>query len=103
MTEITDIPSAATAPRPKRAPSPAQARAGVQGIINLALMIWTIWDIRHRSDDEINGKRKLWMMAAFAPPIGPIAYFIFGRKRGAQQDEALSSSDSAPQTEVTPL
>ncbi len=63
---------------------PAQARTAGQGLINLVLMIWMIWDIRHRSDEEINGKRKLWMMAAFAPPIGPIAYFIFGRKRHAR-------------------
>jgi hypothetical protein len=23
------------------------------------------------------------MLAAFAPPVGPILYFLFGRKRGA--------------------
>jgi hypothetical protein len=103
MTEITDIPSVATAPHPKRAPSPAQARAGVQGIINLALMIWTIWDIRHRSDDEIKGNRKLWMLAAFAPPIGPMAYFIFGRNRGAQKDSPLSSVEPAHPADGTPL
>ena len=103
MTEITNIPSAVTAPPPKRKPSPAQARAGMQGLINLALMIWMIWDIRHRSDDEINGKRKLWMLAAFAPPIGPIAYFIFGRKRGAQEDSPLSSAEPTHQADVTPL
>ncbi len=103
MNEITDITPGPITPKPRRAPSPAQARAGLQGLINLALMIWTIWDIRHRSDDEINGKRKLWMMAAFAPPIGPIAYFILGRKRGVQKDSPLSSSDSAQPTDVTPL
>ena len=103
MIEITNNPPATTAPLPKRAPSPAQARAGMQGLINLALMIWMIWDIRHRSDDEINGKRKLWMLAAFAPPIGPIAYFIFGRKRGAQKDSPLASAESAHQADVTPL
>ena len=81
MIDITDVPSAVTAPQPERKSSAAQARAGMQGLINLALMIWMIWDIRHRSDEEINGKRKLWLLAAFAPPIGPIAYFIFGRKR----------------------
>jgi hypothetical protein len=66
-------------------------------------MIWTIWDIRHRSDEEINGKRRWWMMAAFAPPIGPIAYFIFGRKRGVQKDSTLSSADAAHQADATPL
>ena len=90
MTEITDQPPATTAPKSRRTKSPAQARAAGQGalnLVNLALMIWMIWDIRHKSDEEINGRRKLWYMAAFAPPIGPIAYFIFGRKRHAQATE----------------
>ena len=103
MIEITNTPSAPTQPKSRRTPSPAQARAGMQGLINLALMIWTIWDIRHRSDEEINGKRKLWMMAAFAPPVGPFAYFIFGRKRGGQKDNTLSSWDAAQQADATPL
>ena len=87
MIEIDNTPTAVTKPQIKRKPAAAQARAGMQGLINLALMIWMIWDIRHRSDEEINGKRKLWMLAAFAPPIGPIAYFIFGRKRQPQTAE----------------
>ena len=103
MIEITNAPAVTTAPKLVRTPSPAQARAGVQGIINLALMIWTIWDIRHRSDDEIKGNRKLWMLAAFAPPIGPIAYFVFGRKRSAQKDSPLSPAESAHQADGTPL
>ena len=51
-----------------------------QGIINLLLIIWAVRDLRRRSDSEINGNKKLWMLAAFAPPVGPIAYFLFGRK-----------------------
>ena len=102
MTDITNTPSTA-ALRAKRAASAKQARAFGQGIINLALMIWMIWDLRHRSDAELNGRRKLWMMAAFAPPIGPIAYFIYLRRRNVQQEIPLSSADSAPQTDVTPL
>lgn len=103
MTEIADNPPATTTPKQKRAPSQAQARAMLQGIVNLTLMILTIRDIRRRSDDEINGNRKLWMLAAFAPPIGPIAYFIFGRKRGVQKASPPSGSDSAQQADVTPL
>ena len=80
MIEISDIPSAVTAPasKPRKTMNP---QAGLQGLVNLGLMVWMIWDLRHRRDDEINGRRKLWYLAAFAPPIGPIAYFIFGRKR----------------------
>jgi hypothetical protein len=100
MTEITDIPSVATAPHLKRTPSRTGGR-GIINLINIVLVILTIRDIRRRRDDEINGKRRLWMLAAFAPPIGPIAYFIFGRKRGIQRDAPRSSSDSAQQTEVT--
>ena len=54
----------------------------VQGIINLLLIVWAVRDLRRRSDAEINGQKKIWMLAAFAPPVGPIAYFLFGRKRG---------------------
>ena len=103
MNEITDIPTVPAKSQPKRTPSSKQARAFGQGIINLTLMILTIRDIRRRSDEEINGKRKFWMMAAFAPPIGPIAYFIFGRKRNVQQEIPLSPVDSAPQTDVTSI
>ena len=83
MNEITDLPTTSPKPgKPARRP-----QAGAQGLINLVLMIWTIWDIRHRRDDEIKGNRKLWMLAAFAPPFGPIAYFVFGRKRRAPEAE----------------
>jgi hypothetical protein len=79
MIDITDVPSAVTTPAPQK---PARkSPPGIGGLINLALMIWMIWDLRHRSDEELNGKRKLWMLAAFAPPIGPIVYFIYLRRR----------------------
>ena len=59
-------------------------RAGLgmaQGIINLLLLVWAVRDLRHRPDSEINGNKKVWMLVAFATPIGPIVYFLFGRKR----------------------
>ena len=96
MIEITNAPAVTTAPKLVRTPSPAQARAGVQGIINLVLIILTIRDIRRRSDDEIKGNRKLWMLAAFAAPVGPIAYFVFGRKRGIPAAEIpLETAESS--------
>jgi hypothetical protein len=53
-----------------------------QGLINLLLIMWAVRDLRRRSATEINGNKKVWMLAAFAPPVGPIVYFLFGRKRG---------------------
>jgi hypothetical protein len=56
-------------------------RAGIRGIIQFALMVWTLIDIRHRDESQIKGSKRLWTIAAFVQPIGPIAYLIFGRKR----------------------
>ena len=85
MIEITDIPSAVTAPSPKK--SARKSPPGIGGLINFALMAWMIWDLRKRSDAELNGKRKLWMMVAFVPPFGPIAYIVYLRRRTAQTTE----------------
>ena len=82
MLETTSDTAAKKAPEPRKRFSTARkARATGQGIINLALLMWAVRDIRHRSDAEIKGRRKIWALAAFAPPFGPIAYFLFGRKR----------------------
>jgi hypothetical protein len=83
MTEITDLSTTISTPQKPARKSPP----GIGGLINLALMVWMIWDLRHRSDEELNGKRRLWMLAAFAPPIGPIVYFIYLRRRATQASE----------------
>lgn len=76
MTEAQAKPSAS------KKPSALKIVNGlVRGAINAALVIWALYDIRQRSDAELNGKRNVWLIAAFAPPIGPIAYLLFGRKR----------------------
>ena len=90
MTEIAKDTSAKKARKSRRDSSRAQARAigqGLQGLVNLVLVILTVRDIRKRSDDEINGNRKRWLLAAFAPPLGPIAYLVFGRKPGTHTVE----------------
>lgn len=87
MIENNTHPPAAEAPQPGKGHPPAMNTSALaRGLVNLALVIWAVRDIRRRRDDEIKGSRKRWMLAAFAPPIGPIAYYLFGRQRGAQQD-----------------
>ena len=104
MNETTHHMPAAKAPKRWKRSSPTmKAPAVAQRMIQLALMIWAVRDIRRRRDDEINGNRKVWTLAAFAPPIGPITYFLFGRKRNTQEDGPQSSSDSAHQTEAAPI
>ncbi len=87
MIEITNIPSSITAPTLKSKKPTRKSPPSIGGLINFALMVWMIWDLRHRTDAELNGKRKLWFLAAFAPPIGPIVYIVYLRRRKAQQVE----------------
>jgi hypothetical protein len=51
------------------------------GILQLLLLSASLWDIRQRSADEINGSKQIWTAAVFVNFIGPIAYFSLGRKR----------------------
>ncbi len=55
----------------------------LRGIIQLALLAAALTDIHRRPAEHINGSKWLWSTAAFVNfmGIGPIAYFVFGRKR----------------------
>jgi hypothetical protein len=49
--------------------------------IQLALLVTALTDIRRRPASEVNGSKRLWTRIVFINFIGPIAYFVFGRKR----------------------
>ena len=51
------------------------------GTLQLVLLAAALWDIRQRSADQIIGSKRVWTVAVFVNFIGPIAYFLFGRKR----------------------
>ena len=53
----------------------------ISTIIQIMLLIAALWDIRQRSEHEINGNKWMWTAAAFVNFVGPIAYFAFGRKK----------------------
>lgn len=59
-----------------------QASIGVVGLIQIALLAAALIDIRRRPAAQINGNKKLWALVAFINFVGPLAYFVFGRKRG---------------------
>jgi hypothetical protein len=54
----------------------------IGGVIQLALLGATLFDLRRRPAEQIRGPKKLWFGLAFVNYVGPIAYFLFGRKRG---------------------
>jgi hypothetical protein len=62
--------------------SGGQRRAIVgAGIVQVALMLAALVDIRRRPAQQIRGPKRAWVAASFVNTIGPLAYFVFGRKR----------------------
>jgi len=62
--------------------SPRQrAGIGMLGVIQVALLVAALRDLRQRSDEQINGSRRLWQAAVFVNYIGPLLYFWKGRRR----------------------
>jgi hypothetical protein len=55
----------------------------VLGVIEGVLLVATLVDIRRRPAEQIKGSKRMWSALAFVNIIGPIAYFVFGRRRGA--------------------
>ena len=53
----------------------------VMTIVQVALLLAALIDLRRRPAAEINGSKRLWTAVVFVNFIGPIAYFIFGHKR----------------------
>ncbi|MDQ4501919.1 PLD nuclease N-terminal domain-containing protein [Sinomonas sp. ASV322] len=49
----------------------------------LALKVLAWRDLARRQPDEVHGPKAAWFAATFVNTFGPIAYFLFGRKRPA--------------------
>jgi hypothetical protein len=62
--------------------TPGQRKALVAGgTFQLVLLGAALADLRHRSSHELRGGKRFWVPAVFVNFIGPIAYFLIGRKR----------------------
>jgi hypothetical protein len=59
------------------------------GALQLLLLAAALLDIHWRNVDAINGSKRLWRMVVFINFIGPIAYFLFGRKRPERSQVAV--------------
>lgn len=61
---------------------PAQrAMVIVGGLVQMTLLILAQRDLSRRSAEEVRGPRGLWRAATFVNFVGPVAYFVFGRRR----------------------
>jgi hypothetical protein len=50
-------------------------------VLQLLLAAAALLDLRRRPSDQVRGSKKLWAAAAFVNFVGPLAYFMFGRRR----------------------
>jgi hypothetical protein len=53
----------------------------LSGAVQFVLMSAALLDIYRRPAEEIRGNKVLWTLASFVNFVGPISYFLFGRKR----------------------
>lgn len=51
------------------------------GIAQVSLMIAAQRDISRRPAEQINGPKAAWRLASMINFIGPMGYFVLGRKR----------------------
>lgn len=53
----------------------------VGAVVQVGLMSAALLDLRKRTPEELNGPKAAWVAACFVNYVGPISYFILGRKR----------------------
>ncbi len=49
--------------------------------VQISLLLTALTDIYRRSQEEIRGNKWAWTAISFVNFVGPISYFLFGRKR----------------------
>lgn len=54
---------------------------GVVGAVQVSLTAAAYRDLLRRPDDEINGTKLAWGIALLVNWVGPVAYFLDGRRR----------------------
>ena len=53
----------------------------IGGLIQLALAATAWADLARRPADQVNGPKGLWAVLIAVNFVGPLSYFVFGRKR----------------------
>ncbi len=62
--------------------APRERRAIVLlGAVQAGLLAAALRDVIGRPAGELTAPKPLWVMACFVNFVGPIAYFVFGRRR----------------------
>jgi hypothetical protein len=49
--------------------------------VQAALLAAALVDVYRRPQEEIRGSKLAWILVSFVNFVGPVSYFLFGRKR----------------------
>jgi hypothetical protein len=63
--------------------SEQQTKIVVGSIIEVVLTTAALIDLARRPADLVRGPKWAWAAGAFVQPVGPVAYFAFGRRKAA--------------------
>jgi hypothetical protein len=50
------------------------------GAVQVGLLVAALVDVYRRPQEKIRGNKWLWTAAAFVNFVGPVSYFLFGRR-----------------------
>jgi hypothetical protein len=53
----------------------------ILGVAEVVLLAAALWDIKRRPAEQIKGPKWMWSSLALVDIVGPLAYFVFGRRR----------------------
>jgi hypothetical protein len=59
---------------------PQQLLVILSGILQLSLFAAAVFDLLKRPADQINRSKPFWLAVSLVNFIGPISYFLFGRR-----------------------
>ena len=51
-------------------------------IAELIMTTIALRDLAHRPAKGVRGRKLMWALTCFVQPVGPVLYFLLGRKRG---------------------
>ena len=66
------------------------------GISQVSLFAAAVYDILKRPADQINRSKPFWLAVSLVNFVGPISYFLFGRKRSCcSSDQAATMIENS--------
>lgn len=52
----------------------------VLGVVETVLTVASLVDLARRPARDVRGPKAAWVLGAFVQPVGPVAYFLVGRR-----------------------